>query len=121
MPEPDREERPVVVEYGTPPSGTTGQLVAGHLLGLGGAVVLVIGSAFLGSYIDTQINAGAYLAGLAGLLLGGMVGLGLALPAAIVAILVGRRRGSVLLRGTGQGLLLSLGLGAITLGLCAAS
>ena len=120
MPEPDREDRPVV-EYGTPPRGRGGQLVAGHLLGLAAALVLVVGSALLGTYIDTRLNPGADLAGLPGLVAGAMVGLGLALPAGIVSILIGRRRGSVLLRGTGQGLLLSLGLGAITLGLCAVS
>ena len=113
MPDADPEQRPVV-EYGTPARRKTGLLVAGQLLGGGAAVVLVIGSALIGASDDGGIGFS-----MQGLLIGGAVGLGLVVAAAITAISVGRHRGSVFLRGTAQGLLLSLGLGALAFGLCA--
>ena len=118
MPDPDRGEPPVM-EYAPPSRGRGGQLAGGSMLGIGAAAVLVVGSAFLGAYIDTQRNSGEHLAGLAGLMIGGMVGAGLAIVAGVAAIVAGRRRDNALLSGAGLGLLLSLGLGALGMGLCA--
>lgn len=118
MEDAEDRERPVI-EYAPPFRADGRQLVIGHALGLASAVVLIVGSAVLGSYIDASVNRGAYLAGLGGLIIGGLVGLGLVLAAGLLALLVGRRRGDPRLRGTGQGLLVSLGLAGLCLGVCA--
>lgn len=112
-------DEPRVVDYGTPPRNPLRRLVLGHALGLGAAVVLVVGSAFAGASIDARANRGEDLAGLGGLLIGGLVGLGLVLVGAIAGTTLGRRRGNPVLRGIGQGLLISLGLGGLWLGICA--
>ena len=117
MPE-EPGQRPVV-EYAAPAGRPTRQLVTGHLLGAGAALGLVIGSAILGSYIDAERNEGKELAGLAGLVAGGLVGLAMVLPSAAAAVFIGRRRGSAILRGTGQGMLVSLGVAVLAFGLCA--
>ena len=100
MADTDNDERPVV-EYGTPPRAAGRELLLGHALGLGAAVVLVAGCAFIGSAIDAKANAGQELAGLGGLIVGGLVGFGLVLLGAIVGTMVGRRRGNPVLRGMG--------------------
>jgi|SRR5687767_257700 len=117
MSDSDPHGRPVV-EYAAPPRPRGTQFAAGYVLGLVAAAVLVIGCAFLGAYVDTQRNRGQHLAGLAGLMIGGATGVALVIAAAIAAWFAGRRRDSALLRGAGQGMLLSLGLGALGMGLC---
>ena len=112
------DDRPVV-EYAAAPRTDRGQLVVGHAIGVATAVVLVVGCAVGGSYIDATVNRGEELAGLGGLLLGGAVGLGTVLVAALVSVQLGRRRHSPRLRGVGQGLLLSLALAGLCLGVCA--
>ena len=118
MSEPSGDERPVV-HYESAGRGRTGQLVLGHALGLAAAVVLVAGCAFGGAYIDATIHRGEGLAGLGGLLLGGVVGLGLVLVAALLAVQLGRRRSNARLRGISEGLLISLALAGLWLGICA--
>jgi hypothetical protein len=110
-----------VIDYGTPPSGRGREVMLGIFLGLGAAVVLVVGSAFVGAAIDAKVNEGQELAGLGGLIVGGLVGFGLVLVAALLGLRLGRRRGNARLRGIGQGLMISLGLGALWLGVCALS
>ena len=117
MADADRDERPIM-EYAAPPPRRGSQLAAGYVLGLIAAAVLVIGCAFVGAHIDTQRNRGQYLAGLAGMLIGAGTGVALVIAAAVAAWIAGCRRDSVLLRGAGQGMLLSLGLGALWMGLC---
>jgi hypothetical protein len=117
MADPVHDKRPVM-EYAAPSRRSGRRLVAGHVLGLAATAVLVVGGAFLGAVIDTHVNEGQNLAGLAGLAVGGVVGVVLVIAGAVAAWLAGRRRDSALLRGAGQGMLLSLGLGALGIGLC---
>jgi hypothetical protein len=112
------DEMPVV-DYEAPARGASRQLVLGHAMGLGAAIVLVAASAFIGSAIDAKVNAGEELAGLGGLIVGGLVGFGLVLITALVGTTLGRRRGSAILRGAGQGLFIALGLAGLWLGVCA--
>ena len=111
-------EGPPVVEYEAPRRRDRSQFVGGRVLGLVAAIVLVAGCAFGGTAIDAHFNRG-HLAGLGGLVFGGAAGIALVLLGAIIALLLARRRGSAMLRGVGQGLLIALGLGGLWLGVCA--
>ena len=112
------DERPVI-EYAPPARADVRNLVIGNVLGLASAAVLVVGSAVAGAYIDATVNRGVQYAGLGGLIVGGLVGLGLVLASGLLALLAGRRRSNPRLRGIGQGLLVSLGLAGLWFGVCA--
>ncbi len=87
-----------------------------------GIIATVLGvplCAMLGSWLDQRWNPNVELAGLAGLFIGGIAGLSLLAIAAVVALVLGRRRDHPVLRGVAIGIFITIGVAAIALGVCA--
>jgi hypothetical protein len=88
-----------------------------------GAIMVVVGvpaCAFAGAAIDSSINRGVELAGLAGLFVGGLVGFGLMAVVAIVAFVRSWRVDKPFMRGLAFGSSITVGVAAAALGICMA-
>src|SRR5688572_12428648 len=105
--------------YAAPAAADRRRVGYGAGIGLLAAVVLVPACAFIGAVWDERANRGEHLAGLAGLLIGGMVGFGLVLFGSGAAIWIGRRQHRPLLTGVGLGMGIVLLVALLGFGVCA--
>jgi hypothetical protein len=87
-------------------------------IGVVSAVAIVPASAYIGAYLDERANPDADLAGLAGMVGGGMVGFAIVFIASITTIASGRWRRRPMLNGIGQGMAIALLLVLLALGVC---
>jgi hypothetical protein len=93
--------------------------VQGIVLGVILGIVIAAGAPIAGATIDSQMNRGDDLAGLGGLIAGLMAAGALLFIATGAAFVLGARRRSARLRGAGWGLLMVIGLAALSAGICA--
>jgi hypothetical protein len=103
-----------------PPTGDGRRVAYGTSMGLVAAVLLVPACAFIGAFFDERADPEADLAGLAGFVGGGMVGLAIVFIGAVSAITGGRWRRRPMLRGVGQGMAIFLLVSLLALGICSA-
>jgi hypothetical protein len=87
-------------------------------IGVVAAVAIVPASAYIGAYLDKRANPDADLAGLAGMVGGGMVGFAIVFIASITTIAGGRWRRRPMIIGIGQGMAIAMLLVLLALGIC---
>jgi hypothetical protein len=94
------------------------RFVQGIVLGFVIGVVMLVATPLICSAIDARMSPGE-LAGLGGLFLGAFLGAGLLVVATVITFALPARRRRPLLRGFARGMLLVVGLAALTAGVCA--
>lgn len=112
-------QQPPPLHPASPQRPPRGSVAGGTALGFALGLVIVIGSPIAGAAIDSSVNKGQDLAGLAGLLFGAIGGGILLLACMTIAFTRGSVRNSATARGVGIGLLLVLGVIALAAGACA--
>src|SRR3954468_272373 len=112
---------PPPVDYASPATASPDRqrFAYGVAIGIAVGVGLVVGSPILGAVIDARVNRGQELAGLGGLFLGGIIGGISLLVATGVAFGVARAGRTAMIRGVARGLLVAVGMVALTAGICA--